>query len=193
MPCCQLQCDLAEVQKWADTWASTLNAEKSAHERFSKRHLADETPQVFLNSTAIAAENGVKHLGVRLTQSLQWSAHVKMLMQQTSHKLYTLKCLAHRTAGSKEFVQHLYLTIVRPTLEHTCAVWANCSRSDMTALERIQLSFVLAILHLPRRTCSNRSVLSLVGWPTPGLAEETLPTAAFLAPVPWRRATFLAS
>ena len=133
---------------------------------FSKRHLADEIPQVFLNSTAVLTKDSVKHLGVRLTQSLQWSAHGKMLMQQTSHKLYTLKRLAHRTAGSKEFVQHLYLTIARPTLEHACAVWANCPRSDMIALERIQLSFVRAILHLPPRTCPNRSVLSLVGWPT---------------------------
>ena len=165
-PCCQLQDDLNEVQSWADTWASKFNAEKSAHVRFSKRQLASESPQLCLSSAAIPAKDSVKHLGVCLTSSLWWSAHVKMVMQQTSCKMSALKRLAYRVVGSNDFIKQLYLVVVRPTLEHACAAWSNCLKADSMALERVQLSVARAVLRLPRRVYSNNFVLGSIGWPT---------------------------
>ena len=165
-PCCRLQSDLDEVQDWADTWASTFNAGKSAHVIFSKHRLEAVSPQLYLNTAPIPSKDSVKHLGVRLTSSLQWSSHVKMVIQQTSYAVSTLKRLAYRIAGSADFVKPLYLTIVRPVLEHACAAWSSCLKSDSVALERMQLSIARAILHLPRRKASNCDVLTAIGWPT---------------------------
>ena len=165
-PCCQLQSDLDNVQHWADIWASTFNAGKSAQVVFSKHRLEAVSPQLCLNMAPIPSADSVKHLGVRLASSLQWSAHVKMIMQQTSYAVSTLKRLAYRIASSDGFVQPLYLALVRPVLEHACAAWGSCLKSDSVALERVQLSVARAILRLPRRTSSNRAVLEAIGWPT---------------------------
>ena len=77
-----------------------------------------------------------------------------------------LKRLAHKGAGSNDFIKRLYLAIVRPALEHGCAAWNYCLKSDIVALERVQLSIARAILRLPRRSFSNESVLQTINWPT---------------------------
>ena len=133
---------------------------------FSKYQQKSESQKLVLKSKLIPAKGIVTHLGVCLTPSLQWSAHVRMVTEKTGYKVFALKRLAHRGDGSNDFIKRLYLIIVRPALEHGCAVWNCCLKSDIAALERVQLSFARTILRLPRRSFSNESVLQTINWPT---------------------------
>ena len=81
------------------------------------------------------------------------------------HRVFILKRRANR-AGSLDLVSIMYKGLVRPILEYAAVVWDACPKSDVIALERLQLSVAETILRLSRRSTSNIDVLHAIGWPT---------------------------
>ncbi len=168
--CCRLQEDLTRINTWAENWATTFNASKSAVMVISRRQqrnsaIPEANLQLTLGNADIPNVDATKHLGIQISSKLSWSPHVHCLLKRVAHKVYIMKCLAYRCGGN-DFVKKLYLSLVRPVLEYAGPVWDSCPKSDVVTLERVQLAIARAIIRQGRATMSNRNVLATIGWPT---------------------------
>ena len=80
-PCCRLAPDLLILSRWATDWLTSFNASKSSHMLVCWQHGVSSSPELVLDSTAVPAVPCTVHLGVHLSSSLSWSAHVAALVQ----------------------------------------------------------------------------------------------------------------
>ena len=56
-----------------------------------------------------------------------------------------------------------YCAFVRPKLEYACIVWDDCSNTDETRLEDMQLRFARAVTGAKRRT-SHQNIYNEICW-----------------------------
>ena len=168
--CCSLQDDTSSVQSWADQWNTLFNAQKSAHMVISRSPQQTFSPQITLGGIPVPYVTCTRHLGLLISSSLKWSAHVESLVSRVSWKVALLKRLLFRCRLSLHIFSFLYTTLLRPCLEYSTAVWDNCSAHDAHSLERIQLSLARSALAL-HSNCSPLAfskvdLLRALGWPT---------------------------
>ena len=168
-PCCKLSSDLHAVSAWASNWNTKFHPLKSSQITFQRNgHHSDHgvlSECIYINGIAVPRTTETKHLGVTITESLKWSMHIRTTIHRLNHRVFILKRLAYRT-GSRDLVSIMYKGLVRPILEYAAVVWDACPKSDVIALERLQLSVARTILRLSRRSTSNIDVLRAIGWPT---------------------------
>ena len=165
---CRLQRDLCDVQQWAEEWATTFNPSKSTVMVFCGRH-REKRPAEHVNLCKAEVQpcEVTRHLGVTVTKSLAWYAHVDNILNRVNYKTFVLimKRLAWKCPDST-FVRRLFLCLLRPILEHAGPVWDSCSKADCLHLERLQVSEARSILRLGRRSSSSSDNLKQIGWPT---------------------------
>ena len=75
--------DLDKISAWANIWKVTFNASKSKDMIFSNKAL-NNSPPVLFNGCEVDRVSSHKHLGVYLTNNLDWSLQV----QETCRKAY---------------------------------------------------------------------------------------------------------
>ena len=127
--CCRLQRDLCGVQQWAEEWATTFNPSKSAVMVFRGRHREKRPAEhVHLGKADVQLCEVTRHLGVTVTKSLNWSAHIDNILNRLNCKTFVLKRLAWKCPDST-FVRRQFLCLVRPVLQYAGPVWDSCSRS----------------------------------------------------------------
>ena len=108
-PCCRLESSLSKVSPGADASSTKFKTEKSVHVVFSRK--ARCPPDLFMGTYPIAVRSTTRHLGVILTSSLRWSAHIHEKLKQAQYKVFVIKRLAHRI-GSQFMIRQLYLCLV---------------------------------------------------------------------------------
>ena len=165
--CCHLPADLAKVVSWANRWNTIFNVQKSAELVISRHHRRDHAAAqpLSMSSGVVPHVDTVNHLGITISSSLSWSAHIQALHRKVGFNIYILKRLAGRV-GSAFFIARMYLALVRPVLEYGCVVWDSCLKAEAVSLERLQLAVARATLRVSRRSLSNHVVLAQLGWPT---------------------------
>ena len=89
-----------------------------------------------------------RHLGLLISSTLKWSAHVESLLSRVCWKVALLKRLLFRCYLPLHTFSFVYTALLRPCLEYATVVWDDCSSHDSHSLERIQLSLLLALLCL---------------------------------------------
>jgi len=77
-----------------------------------------------------------KDLGVTLSRNLKFSTHIKIQINKATAVLGQLR----RTFNfwTTETFKTLYCAYVRPHLEYASVVWANPSKKDINAIEKVQ-------------------------------------------------------
>ena len=139
---------------------------KSAVMVFRRRHREKRPAEhVHLGKAEVQLCEVTRHLGVTVTKSLTWSAHIDNILNHVNCKTFVLKRLAWKCPDST-FVRHLFLCLVRPVLEYAGPVWDSCSKADCLRLRRLQVSVARSILRLGRRSSSSSDILKQIGWPT---------------------------
>ena len=91
--------------------------------------------QLFGN--ALERVDSYRYLGVLLTGDLSWSLQVESVCQKARRILGLLYRHFYGQA-SQESLKQLYLSLVRPHLDHACQVWDPYLAKDQNALERVQ-------------------------------------------------------
>ena len=86
---------------------------------------------------------------------------------QGTSKVALLKWLAFRLHSPGFVVSHVYLTMVRPSLEYAAAVWNSCLKMDVLTLEKTQVKIARIVLHLEGQQArlSDSAVLEKFEWP----------------------------
>ena len=75
-----------------------------------------------IDGREIAQVCRTKLLGVIISQDLTWNKHVDNIVKKAGKRLYMLYQLKRAGITQKDLVS-LYISVVRPVLEHACPVW----------------------------------------------------------------------
>lgn len=86
----QLNRDIRKLTDWADKWKVTFNPKKTKDIIFSKKTVLN-TPPLLFDDTVIDRVISLKHLGVYLTSTLDWSIQVNYICIKAYMKLNILK------------------------------------------------------------------------------------------------------
>ena len=88
-----------------------------------------------------------KHLGVILSSNNKWTKHIDLIIDSASKSIGFLRKLKYKL--SKDILNKLYLTYIRPLLEYASEVWGGCSITDSNRIEKVQLHAARIITGLP--------------------------------------------
>ena len=87
-----------------------------------------------------------KHLGIYLSTNNKWTKHIDSIIMSASKQVSYLRKLKYKL--SKDTLNKLYCTYIRPLLEYGSEVWDGCSY-DTNRLEQIQLNAARIVTGLP--------------------------------------------
>jgi hypothetical protein len=77
------------------------------------------------------------HLGVTLSADGKWSKHINNVVVKASRQIAVLHKIKFKV--SRNFLENIYMTFIRPLLEYSCEVWDSCTVADAGRLEQLQL------------------------------------------------------
>ena len=77
-----------------------------------------------------------KHLGIPLSYHGKWHTHIETILSSAYKMLGVMQKL--KNMFSRQALNQMYISYVRPLLEYYSIVWDGCSEQDKTALERFQ-------------------------------------------------------
>ena len=134
---------------WAKKWLVYFNPTKTVAMLFSLRPI-EHLPLLNFNNTAINFVENHKHLGVTLSCNGQWKTHIENILNAAYRTLGIMRNLKYRF--SRQALNQMYMSYIRPTLDYSSIVWDGCSEQDKTALERLQHEAARIVTGLTRST-----------------------------------------
>lgn len=158
--------DLKKLKEWANKWLINFNPVKTEYmlisnifHEYDLQLLYDNTPLNFVETH--------KHLGIHLSANNKWTKHIDSVIDSASKQVSYLRKLKYKV--SKNTLEKLYCTYIRPLLEYGSEIWDGCTITDANRLEQVQLNAARIVTGLPI-FASLRSLYYETGWDT--LAER---------------------
>ena len=141
--------DLGLISVWAKKWLVDFNPIKTVAMLFTLRPL-DFIPILNFNDSIINFVQSHKHLGITLTFNGQWHTHIETILCSAYKVLGIMRKLKYRF--TRQALNQMYVSYVRPLLEYSSIVWDGCSEQDKTALERLQNEVARIVTGLTKST-----------------------------------------
>ena len=152
--------DLAFIASWAKKWLVDFNPIKTVAMLFSLRPV-DYLPTFIFDNTNISFVDNHKHLCVTFSCNGQWKTHIDNILNSAYKTLGIMRKLKYRF--SRQALNQMYISYIRPTIEYSSIVWDGCSDQDKTALERLQNEAARIVTGLTRST-SLENLYTECGW-----------------------------
>ena len=102
------------------------------------------------------------YLGVCLSETLEWEAHINRIISKANSTLGFLR--RNLKACPPKLRETAYFSLVRSSLEYSSAVWDPFRQKDIDKLEKIQRSAARFVTQNYRQTASVTSLLQNLGW-----------------------------
>ena len=155
-----LNADLRTIKEWAEQWIVTFSPPKTKSMTCS---LKKTPPNVNLQFDTQQLDNipTHKHLGLTLSNTLNWSSHINSVIESTSVMANALKQLKYIV--DRKSLEHIYFTYMLPKLEYGCHIWDNCTSTDGSRLEQFQLCVARTVTGAKRGT-SHAALYRETGW-----------------------------
>ena len=80
-----------------------------------------------------------KHLGVQLSSNNKWSKNIDSIIASASKQISFLRKIKYKF--SKQTLNTLHCTYIRPLFEYVSEVWDGCTQSDANRLEQVQYCY----------------------------------------------------
>ena len=152
--------DLDILDKWSSKWLMKFNPSKTKALFFTLKSNY-YLPKLQFQRCNLEYITSHKHLGLLLSQNLNWSDHIDNIVKQAYQRLGLLKKLKYNIG--RKTLSKMYITFIRPLLEYCSIVWDGCSLQDVERLEMVQLYAARIITGLP--IIASRDALYLeTGW-----------------------------
>ena len=116
--------DLGLILVWAKKWLVDFNPIKTVAMLFTLRPL-DFLPILNFNDSIINFVESHKHLGLTLTFNGQWHTHIETILCSAYKVLGIMRKLKYRF--TRQALNQMYVSYVRPLLEYSSIVWDGCS------------------------------------------------------------------
>ena len=131
----KLQEDLTTLTKWAETWQMTFHPAKY----FILRVTRKKTPIIEnyeMMGHILSTVHQYPYLGVELSEDLGWEPHINKAISKANKVLGFLR----RNIGkcSQDIKEKAYLTLVRPHLEYSSAVWDPYRKQHINSIKMVQ-------------------------------------------------------
>ena len=157
----RLETDLNSMLDWAAQWRIIFNALKTVYMIFSRKLHKPNYRQLFMGNTPIKKVATHKHLGLNLSETLSWDAHVDSICAKANSKTGPLKRVSKLLARKSKVT--VYQSFIRPTLEYAAVIFDGCPQRLAEQLEGIQRVAALACTGAYFHT-SHKLLLSELGW-----------------------------
>ena len=128
--------DINKIYDWFTTNFLQANAKKTKVMVIFTKHNSYRDLQLHLNNQAIERLNDITLRGIRISAKLSWNIHIDIICK----KARRIIGLIHRNFHlALERLRHtLYITLVRPILEYSCASWHPLNKTLTNSLESVQ-------------------------------------------------------
>ena len=114
----RLQVAVDSLSAWFDRWLLSVNPAKSAVMIIRSRGMPPVHAQISLKQEQIQQVSTHKHLGLTITDSLTWDAHVQCIIAKASKRLGMLQRYKNRLAALA--IGHYYCSAIRPVELSLC-------------------------------------------------------------------------
>jgi hypothetical protein len=138
--CILLQHDICILQEWNRIWDLPFNISKCESMRITlPRKTASMSVPPFrysVGTEGIAQVSSIKYLGVTLTDTLSFTAHIENIVKKANGVIALLKRnFSQSPRGTR---RRLYMALVLPILESGSCAWDPYLKGDVLHLERAQ-------------------------------------------------------
>ena len=123
--------DLEKIQTWSAMWKVTFKPSKSKDILFSKKQYTTE-PSIIFNNICIERVSVIKHLGVIITSTLDWSEQINYVCLRANRKLSVLRSVKYL---SRQTLDILYKLTVRSLIDYGLIIYYN----NLTQKQKMRL------------------------------------------------------
>lgn len=173
----EYQDQIDEIQDYMTDNGFALSVEKTVFMVFTRRRVDKSSYTIYIGDTEIQQSQQVKFLGVTLTSSLCWSAHLSNLKAKASRSVNLIKILSVEEWCTPKALSQLTYALVRSKLLYGHEVYFPASDTAWNSLQSVELKALKASLNL----CSgaaNMLIYQEVGW-LPLREQSLLQRASF--------------
>ena len=158
-----LQEDLNQVIQWTSKNNMKLHEKKFQYVNHNcgDSKLLEELPftselheYITPNGTILSPIDSVRDLGIKVTQSLSWSPHIRNIVDGANKMAAWI--LSVFSTRDREVMMILYKSLVRPRVEYSCPLWDPKKIGDIILIEQVQRHFTSLIEHLQELTYYER-------------------------------------
>ena len=156
-----LQSDLSSLERWAELWGMSFNAQKC----YILRIKAKKTPFTGFYSLCghvleQKAEN--PYLGVQLSEDLKWTPHINNIVSKANRSLAFLR--RNLKGGPPKLRELAYFTVVRSLLDYCSAVWDPHMEKDINNIDKVQRRSARFVKNDYNWESSVTSMIKDLGW-----------------------------
>ena len=123
----------------------------------------DNNFELIMDGTILKIVETHKHLGVHLSSNNKWSKHIGSMIESVSKQISCLRKIKYQF--SKQTLNTLYCTYIRPLLEYASQVLDGSTQADANRLEQVQSNTARIVTRLPV-FASLDSLYYETGWET---------------------------
>ena len=126
--------DLSKLSARAKRWLIKFNAQKTEIMLNSNAY-NDHNIELIMDNTILQIVNSQKHFGVVLSSNNKWTTHIDTIIQSASKQISFLRKLKYKF--SKNSLNKINCTYIRPLLECTSKLCDGCNQTDADRLEKV--------------------------------------------------------
>ena len=132
-----MQQALDALQSWASTWQLTISVKKCCILNIGSRPTV-HSPSLSLVNTVLPIKSSVLDLGININVNLSPSERVCCIVARAHKRALAIRrCFTSRDTRLL-LRAYVYITYVRPFLEHNSVIWSPATKHDIDEIERVQ-------------------------------------------------------
>ena len=137
-------------------WRLKLNLSKTEAILMTKRR-PFLTGTIRQKNVEIPWSNDVTYLGLKMTKTLNYSSHIKLVTDKAIGMLVALfPLLSKESSLSTTTKLHIYKAVIRPMLTYAAPIWCSMSNSSYRQMEVVQNKCLRVVACAPRGTPLDR-------------------------------------
>ena len=131
----QMQRDPGALENWSETWGMHFNAKK-CNVMILARGVSPLSYFYQLNNTILDRVNAWYHLGITISENLNWTDHITANAKKANARLGLLR---RNLKGCPQALKRTaYVSLVRSLMEYSSTIWNPNLKKDKDALEKVQ-------------------------------------------------------
>ena len=142
-------------------WLVQINPTKTVVMLFSKKRHPPKLPHLILDGNQLQVVTSHKHLGIVLTQSLDWSEYINSLLSKCNRLISIFKRYKYR--WSRMALETCYKSFVRPIIEYGNIIYDSCTQGQSKQIESLQLEAARLVTGT-KKGSSPSNLVSELGW-----------------------------
>ena len=149
----KLQLDMNKLSKWFSDNGMIVNSDKTKVMLFSSRQKKQNCNfQIYMNGKLLENVDKLKHLGVTIEKSLNWSYHVDDVIKKIVRSIACIRRI--KSCLTIDNLKQLNFTLILPYLDYCCTVWGSLTKRDMLRIQKCQNKYARMILNADYNTPS---------------------------------------